>query len=155
MFRLCDLSGHADMLKVVTGAASDADCELVHQAGKNNVASKPYIGLCLGEQGALSRVINRRFTPVTHELLDIAAPGQLTVKQLMKRRIDSGLVSFRKFYLFGNPIQQSLSPAMHNAAFYQLQLPNEYHLCEKPQARYLCAFIFILVLTIIHSYRKN
>ena len=49
----------------------------------------------------------------------------------MKRRVESGLLVPRKFYLFGSPIQQSLSPAMHNGAFKALLLPHNYSLNEK------------------------
>ena len=73
MFQDCDLEGHADMLKVVTGATSDQDCLRVHSVGERQ--NKSYIGLCLGAAGAFSRVLNKRFTPVTHGLLAIAAPG--------------------------------------------------------------------------------
>jgi pentafunctional AROM polypeptide len=128
LFRACDLDGAADMVKVVTGAANDADCRLVHTCGER--APKPYIGLCLGAPGSLSRVLNRRFTPVTHALMATAAPGQLTAAQLMERRLAEGLLTQRKYFLFGTPIQQSMSPAMHNAAYRALLLPHDYGLCE-------------------------
>lgn len=73
MFTDCDLEGHADMLKVVTGATNNDDCLRVHRIGEKQ--NKSYIGLCLGAAGAYSRVLNKRFTPVTHSLLAIAAPG--------------------------------------------------------------------------------
>lgn len=59
-------------------------------------------------------MLNRRFTPVTHPLMATAAPGQLSVSELMSRRLQEHLISPRNFYLFGTPIQQSLSPSMHN-----------------------------------------
>lgn len=129
MFDKCDLSGTAHLLKVVTGAINDADCELIHQIGQQQ--RKPYIGLCLGAAGQLSRVLNKRFTPVTHASLTAAAPGQLSVEQLMQRRSDIGLIHPKQFYLFGMPIQQSLSPSMHNAAFKALHLPHHYSLREE------------------------
>eukprot|EP01035_Chromulina_nebulosa_P026187 gene26187-34253_t len=131
MFTDCDLEGHADMLKVVTGATNNDDCLRVHRIGEKQ--NKSYIGLSLGAAGAYSRVLNKRFTPVTHGLLAIAAPGQLTVEELMKRRVESGLLVPRKYYLFGSPIQQSLSPAMHNGAFNALLLPHNYSINEKTE----------------------
>eukprot|EP00601_Ochromonadales_sp_CCMP2298_P027998 CAMPEP_0173277408 /NCGR_PEP_ID=MMETSP1143-20121109/4062_1 /TAXON_ID=483371 /ORGANISM="non described non described, Strain CCMP2298" /LENGTH=195 /DNA_ID=CAMNT_0014214493 /DNA_START=253 /DNA_END=838 /DNA_ORIENTATION=+ len=131
MFAQCDLRGHAHMLKVVTGAraeSADADCARVHAVGARQ--PKPYIGLCLGPAGALSRVLNRRFTPVTHELLAAAAPGQLSAAQLMRRRLGAGLLAPRQFFLFGSPIQASLSPTMHNNAYKALILPHTYGLSE-------------------------
>lgn len=129
MYRKCDLNGSADILKVVTGAATDDDCEAVHRIGKRQ--SKPYIGVCLGEAGAYARVLNRRFTPVTHELLKAAAPGQLTARQLLQERLRRGLITPKQFYLFGNPIQHSLSPAIHNGAFETLLMPHVYSLNEQ------------------------
>ena len=131
LFKACELDGMADMVKVVTGAASDADCRLVHKCGERS--PKPYIGLALGAAGALSRVLNKRFTPVTHPLMATAAPGQLSAAELMERRVALGLVAKKRFFLFGSPIQQSMSPAMHNAAFDALLLPHQYALCESEE----------------------
>ena len=130
MFESCDLFGQADILKVVTGAANEKDCQLIHEVGNSNVFGKPYIGLCLGPEGANSRVLNRRFTPVTHKLMSAAAPGQMTVEELMTARLEQNLIKPKQFYLFGNPIQQSQSPAMHNRAFKTLLLPHIYSLFE-------------------------
>lgn len=129
MFRQCDLLGYADVLKVVTGAKNDEDCRLVHAAGARQ--KKPYIGLCLGAAGQLSRVLNRRFTPVTHELMAAAAPGQLTVAQLMQRRQALALITPKEFHLFGTPIAHSLSPRMHNGGYDALLLPHHYSLKEE------------------------
>lgn len=129
LFHSCDLRGQADMLKAVTGAEGLADCQRIHESGAS--MAKPYIGVCLGAQGSQSRVLNRRFTPVTHECMAVAAPGQLTVKQLMTARIEGNLLQPRKFFLFGTPIQQSLSPSMHNAAYRALALPHAYGLNEQ------------------------
>jgi shikimate-5-dehydrogenase/3-dehydroquinate dehydratase type I len=128
LFEDAALGGSADMLKVVTGAASEEDCRAVHSVGAAYArdVNRPYIGLCLGEAGQQSRVLNRVFTPVTHEMMATAAPGQLSAAQLMHRREKQGLCEGRKFYLFGTPIQQSLSPAMHNGGFDALLLPHEY-----------------------------
>ena len=131
MYKRCDLYGYADMLKVVTGAEDMSDCVNVQKVGSLQQSKKPFIGLCLGEKGSYSRVLNKRFTPVTHELLSIAAPGQLSARQLMDRRLQDGLIRSKRFYLFGSPIQQSLSPAMHNQAYQALLLPHVYTLNEQ------------------------
>ena len=129
LFRACDLKGRADMIKTVTGADDLVDCQRIHESGAS--MGKPYIGVCLGAKGSQSRVLNRRFTPVTHECMAVAAPGQLTVKQLMTARIDGGLLVPKKYFLFGTPIQQSLSPSMHNSAYKALALPHIYGLNEQ------------------------
>jgi pentafunctional AROM polypeptide len=60
-----------------------------------------------------------------------AAPGQLSAQQLMDARVKSGLAQGKNFYLFGTPIQHSLSPAMHNGAYGALLLPHKYSLSEQ------------------------
>lgn len=141
IFQDCSLNGSANVLKAVTGAATDADCELIHTSGAAVAGDKPYIGLCLGAAGARSRVLNRRFTPVTHALMAVAAPGQLTVDQLMDARVGEGLCVPKEYFLFGTPIQQSLSPAMHNGAFKALRLPHKYSLREEALATDYSALI--------------
>ena len=49
----------------------------------------------------------------------------------MDERLRSNLYIPRKFYLFGTPIQQSLSPSMHNGAYRSLLLLDSYHLAEQ------------------------
>jgi len=129
LFAATRLNGKAHILKTVTGAAGNDDCERIHVSGE--ATNMPYIGVCLGALGSRSRVLNRRFTPVTHECMAVAAPGQLTVKQLMAYRAQDGLCEPKKYFLFGAPIQQSLSPAMHNGAYQALALPHVYGLNEQ------------------------
>ena len=71
--------GRADATKVVvtafdgTGETDSADIQRAMDAAK---LPCPCVGICLGEAGQLSRVINRRFTPVTSDCLPfVAAPG--------------------------------------------------------------------------------
>ena len=136
MYRACSLRGCAAMTKVVAGAEDDQDCYRVHLEGQRSQrgTGTPYIGLCLGVAGQLSRVLNKRFTPVSHPAMAAAAPGQLSAAELMDRRRALGLEGTLPLhmYLFGSPIAQSLSPAMHNAAFAALLLPHTYALCEQP-----------------------
>jgi shikimate 5-dehydrogenase len=79
----------------------------------------PLVTLCMGAAGQLTRVLNQHLTPVTHELLPVAAaPGQLSARQIMQQRRDLGLLQpARRYYLFGHPVGGSPSPAMHNTAF--------------------------------------
>lgn len=117
--------------KVVTTAFEPEDSIRVHAAAKSLALPVPYIGLCLTETGKLSRVLNERYTPVTHEKLPFtAAPGQMSSKEIMRHRTDLGLCPPRSFFLFGSPISASPSPDMHNAGFRSSGLPHEYFLCE-------------------------
>ncbi len=134
LYRQSSLEGTANVLKVVTGASNKNDCELIHRVGADvskEYGNIPYIGVCLGDNGAYSRVLNQYFTPVTHPLMATAAPGQLNVEQLMSNRLREGLLQPKSFYLFGTPIKQSMSPAMHNGAYQALRLPHEYSLNEQ------------------------
>lgn len=136
LFHQASLNGKADMLKVVTGAAGVVDCETIHLAGErvSQLLNKPYIGVCLGPNGSDSRVANRRFTPCTHPLMASAAPGQLTAEELFSQRIAKQLLKPKRYYLFGTPIQHSLSPAMHNIGLKTLGLPHVYGLDERVEA---------------------
>ena len=51
-------------------------------------------------------------------MMETAAPGQKSAKELMDMRVKEGLIEAKNFYLFGSPISKSLSPAMHNAGRY-------------------------------------
>lgn len=133
MFDRCDLSGNADILKVVTGAEKKEDSVRLHHVAQS--LSKPYIGLCLGEVGAYSRVLNQRYTPVTHEKMKTAAaPGQLTAKQLHHERVREGLIEPRQYYLFGDPIQHSLSPKLHNTAYETLFIPTSSYALKESES---------------------
>jgi pentafunctional AROM polypeptide len=142
LFEKSRLNGHANMLKVVTGASNDEDCRLVHKVGSNlkssfdSESNEHYIGICLGASGSLGRILNRKFTPVTHPLMATAAPGQLSAKELMEKRVELKLLQPKQFYLFGTPIQHSLSPAIHNAAYTTLLLPHKYSLLESDNIQY-------------------
>ena len=92
---------------------------------------KPIIALNMGPLGQVSRALNTFFTPVTHPLLpSSAAPGQLSVKQIHQFRQFLGLLQPKTFYLFGEPIQHSMSPALHNSGFDVVGLPHRYTIFE-------------------------
>lgn len=116
---------------MVTTAYEPEDNLRVHAAARSLSLPVPYIGLCLTEEGKLSRVLNERYTPVTHRKLPfVAAPGQMTSTQIMHHRADLGICPRKSFFLFGSPISASPSPDMHNAGFRHSGLPHEYSLCE-------------------------
>jgi pentafunctional AROM polypeptide len=91
----------------------------------------PLVFLAMGQAGKVTRALNPWFTPVTHPALPLAAaPGQLSARAVAALRSALGIVTPRTFYLFGAPLAQSLSPAMHNTAFGALGLPHSYCLAE-------------------------
>ena len=122
-----------DGSKVVTTAYDERDAYRIHAAAESLALPVPYIGVCLTPRGKLSRVLNSRFTPVTHDKLpSVAAPGQMTSEAIMEARRLLGMLPDRKFHLFGHPISASPSPRMHNAGFKATGLAEtcEYSLCE-------------------------
>jgi pentafunctional AROM polypeptide len=95
----------------------------------------PFIAMNMGEVGKMSRVNNSFMTPVSHPALPAkAAPGQLSAAEIRKVLGIVGEIASKKFFLFGKPISQSRSPALHNTLFGVTGLPHEYGLFETDQA---------------------
>ena len=91
----------------------------------------PLIAINMGELGKVSRIENGFMTPVSHPSLPAsAAPGQLSAAQIRYGLSLHGLISPKKMCIFGYPVQQSRSPAMHNALFKETGLPHNYSLHE-------------------------
>ncbi|KAG9415137.1 3-dehydroquinate dehydratase (3-dehydroquinase) [Aphanomyces cochlioides] len=146
LFDLCAWQGKVDIAKVVIKAFDVSDAYMIHQvleSCRNRWHfSMPCIALCTTEAGKLSRVLNRTLTPVTHPKLPAsAAPGQLSVAEIVALRQALGMPQGKQFFLFGSPIQHSPSPRMHNAAFRALKLPNYYSLHETTDVQSLLAII--------------
>ncbi|KAI1825130.1 EPSP synthase-domain-containing protein [Xylaria intraflava] len=96
---------------------------------------KPIIALNMGTAGQLSRILNGFLTPVSHPDLPFkAAPGQLSAAEIRQGLALVGEAEKKAFYLFGNPISASRSPALHNTLFHQAGLPHEYTLFETDNA---------------------
>ncbi|KOS19500.1 Pentafunctional AROM polypeptide [Escovopsis weberi] len=85
----------------------------------------------MGTAGKLSRILNGFLTPVSHPDLPFkAAPGQLSAAEIRQGLSLMGEIESRDFYLFGKPIAQSRSPALHNSLFKHVGLPHRYQLFE-------------------------
>lgn len=133
LYRQCRMSGRAHGTKVVLSIDSNDDDEdqLAHRAGKRAARlddpEVPNIGLVLGETGSYSRILNRRFTPVTHESLpSVAAPGQLTAAEIMAGRLLMGQIPSERYAILGRNIAYSVSPQMQGGAFAAAKLPHTY-----------------------------
>ncbi|WVQ70151.1 pentafunctional AROM polypeptide [Kwoniella botswanensis] len=131
-YSLC--SKYGDIVKIVGTAKTLTDnskLSLFAEEINSQPGSKPLLAINMGSAGQLSRALNPILTPVTHELLPSrAAPGQLTVKQVLQIRNSIGLLPAKKFYLFGSPIAHSVSPTLHNTGFQSLGYPHQYGLHE-------------------------
>lgn len=98
IFRECYARGQVQVVKVVVKAYSPRDALMVDGIAKDFARvwkhEMPVISLCTTDFGKLARVLNETLTPVTHPLLPAAAaPGQLSVEQIMTMRAQLGLLS--------------------------------------------------------------
>ncbi|KAI8826767.1 EPSP synthase-domain-containing protein [Fimicolochytrium jonesii] len=126
-----DLAAVGDIVKLIGRAHSLEDNFALRRFVASLPGDKPVIALNMGPLGQISRALNTFLTPVTHPLLTTAAaPGQLSVKEIHQFRTLLGTLTPKAFYLFGKPIQQSVSPHLHNAGFEELGLPHHYQLYE-------------------------
>ncbi|KAH9838078.1 aromatic amino acid family biosynthesis-like protein [Rhodofomes roseus] len=131
-YRIAAASG--DIVKIV-GKANALEDNFALQDFARRMATapgaKPLIGINMGIEGQLSRILNKTLSPVSHPLLPTkAAPGQLSFAQIQTALHLIGSEPARRFYLFGNPIAHSMSPTLHNTAFEALGLPHTYDLLE-------------------------
>lgn len=124
---------YGDIVKLVGVATSQEDniwlAKFKHWA---SAADKtPLIAINMGIDGQLSRIQNGFLTPVSHEALPFkAAPGQLSAREIRSALSLLGVIKPQKFFLFGKPIAQSRSPALHNTMFKAQGLRHHYGLLE-------------------------
>ncbi len=111
-----------DFVKVVSTARSLADNLAVLRLIEDRSLSSHVVGIAMGEEGLLSRVLGPRagaaFTFASFSDGAETAPGQVTARTLLDLyRIEQLDQATRLFGVAGNPIAHSLSPLMHNTAF--------------------------------------
>jgi pentafunctional AROM polypeptide len=126
-------AANGDIIKIVGKANTITDNFTLRQfaASVTGPGFKPLIAINMGAEGQISRILNKTFSPVTHPLLpNKAAPGQLSVAQIQTALHLIGQLPEKKFYLFGKPISESMSPTLHNSGFNALGLPYTYALLE-------------------------
>lgn len=139
LFAQCTLEGSAAVAKVVVKPQQREDNFIVQEVGAEVSAEAgcAFIGLCLGNIGKLSRVLNRVMCPVTHKALAIAAPGQVSVEDILAcRQTMSLLAPPQQFPIVGEcaqPLFRAL-PKLHVAAFSEMPLPSEGTKCGQEGA---------------------
>ncbi len=111
-----------DFVKVVSTARSVADNLAVLRLIEDRSSSAHVIGIAMGEEGILSRVLGPRagaaFTFAASAEGAETAPGQVSARTLLDLyRVEHLDQATRVFGVAGNPIAHSLSPLMHNTAF--------------------------------------
>jgi 3-dehydroquinate dehydratase/shikimate dehydrogenase len=112
----------ADYYKVVSTAKSLSDNVTMMKFLERQNEKYSLVGLCMGEQGAMSRVLCLRagsvFTFASAAVGEETAPGQIAARTLRDTyRIDQVDAATRVYGVAGNPVAHSLSPLMMNTAF--------------------------------------
>ena len=124
--RLVANGSKGDTPKVVYRTETLTDVASLVSAGKMySLAERKFALIGMGTMGSITRVCAHRFgaslTYVSLEPGKEAAPGQIdlaTMKWLGNRAIITGIT--------GHPLEHTVSPAMHNAAFHALHVPGMY-----------------------------
>lgn len=112
----------ADYYKVVSTATTLSDnVAMIKFLGREGDRHS-LVGMCMGEQGIISRVLGVRagsvFTFASAGAGQETAPGQVSAQELRSvYRIEQVDVATRVYGVVGDPIAHSLSPAIMNAAF--------------------------------------
>jgi 3-dehydroquinate dehydratase / shikimate dehydrogenase len=111
----------ADFYKVVSTATTLSDNVTMMKFLQAQSGKHALIGLCMGEQGIISRVLSVRagsvftFAAVSADLK--TAPGQVSARDLRSiYRIDQVDAATRIYGVAGDPIEHSLSPVIMNTA---------------------------------------
>jgi 3-dehydroquinate dehydratase / shikimate dehydrogenase len=111
----------ADFYKVVTTATTLSDNVTMMKFLQTQSDKQALIGVCMGEQGIISRVLSVRagsvftFGAVNADLK--TAPGQVSARELRSiYRIEQVDAATRVYGVAGDPIEHSLSPVIMNTA---------------------------------------
>jgi len=112
----------ADFYKVVSTATSLYDNVQMMKFLQAHSAQHEMVGLCMGEQGIISRVLGVRagsvFTFAAATRGEETAPGQVTASELRDTyRIEMVDAATQVYGVAGDPVSHSMSPIMMNAAF--------------------------------------
>ena len=111
-----------EFIKIVSTAKSLADNVAMMHFLERTRDMANLIGICMGDQGIISRVLGIRagsvFTFAAATPGEETGPGQVAARTLHETyRIDQLDVSTRVYGVAGNPVRHSLSPLMINTAF--------------------------------------
>jgi 3-dehydroquinate dehydratase / shikimate dehydrogenase len=112
----------ADFYKMVSTAARLYDNVVMLKFLEEKSHTHSMVGMCMGEQGLISRVLGPRcssvFTFAAGTPGEETAPGQIAFRTMRDTyRIEQVDAATRIFGVAGDPVAQSLSPVMMNTAF--------------------------------------
>lgn len=117
------ISNNSDLVKIVAQANDITDSipiwKLLDKAKKDN---KQIIPIAMGESGKWTRILGLAhgafMTYASFDSGSETAPGQVSARDLIEVYRAKELNEQTEIYgIIGNPVAQSLSPFMHNAAF--------------------------------------
>ena len=111
----------ADFYKIVSTATTLSDNVTMMKFLEKHSDNHSLIGMCMGEQGVISRVLGVRagsvFTFAAVSEGERTAPGQITAQELRSTyRIGQVDAATRVYGVAGDPIAHSLSPMIINTA---------------------------------------
>ncbi|HVW77111.1 MAG TPA: shikimate dehydrogenase [Alloacidobacterium sp.] len=111
-----------EFIKIVSTAKNLADNVTMMHFLERTRDMANLIGICMGDQGTISRVLGIRagsvFTFASATPGEETGPGQIAARTLHDTfRIDQLDVSTKVYGVAGNPVRYSLSPLMLNTAF--------------------------------------
>jgi 3-dehydroquinate dehydratase/shikimate dehydrogenase len=111
----------ADFYKIVTTATTLSDNVTMMKFLQRESDKHALVGLCMGEQGIISRVLGVRagstFTFGAVSAESKTAPGQVSARDLRSiYRIEQVDAATRVYGVAGDPIEHSLSPVIMNTA---------------------------------------
>lgn len=111
----------ADFYKIASTATTLSDNVAMIKFLEENSGKNSLIGLCMGEQGIISRVLGVRagsvFTFAAVSKDEATGPGQVTAQELRSTyRIEQVDAATRVYGVAGDPVAHSLSPAIMNVA---------------------------------------
>jgi 3-dehydroquinate dehydratase/shikimate dehydrogenase len=111
-----------EFIKIVSTARTLADNVTMMRFLDSRRDEANIIGISMGEQGIISRVLGLRagsvFTFAAAHAGEETGPGQIEARTLRETwRIDHIDASTKVYGVAGNPVRHSLSPLMHNIAF--------------------------------------
>ncbi|CAG7558156.1 unnamed protein product [Fusarium equiseti] len=126
-----------DIIRICQKATSLADNfaaqHFVHRVKASQNFTIPVIAYNTGRLGRMSCYFNSILSPVTHPVIRKLAPdcssnSLLTVREAQTAAFSSFLLDGQFFGIYGDNTTQSLSPAMHEAAFKLLGMPHRYNI---------------------------
>jgi 3-dehydroquinate dehydratase/shikimate dehydrogenase len=114
----------ADFYKIASTATNLSDNVAIMKFLEENSDTHSLVGLCMGEQGIISRVLGVRagsvFTFAAVSSDERTAPGQVTAQELRSTyRIEQVDAATKVYGVAGDPVAHSLSPAIINAALHR------------------------------------